>query len=690
MYLYLDIETRSELDLSEVGTYRYLGHSSTEILMIAYAYGEEPVKLWETQKGPIPEELISGLKDDLQVIVAWNGSQFERTAFRKLLGIDIPVNRIIDPMILSRYMSMPGSQGKVGTILDIESKKLVEKARGDESIISFFCEPLKMGGYETLFGIEPTSYRDSTTHPREWERLCERCRIDVEGMREILKRLSNYPLPDWEYELFELSEQINDYGIYTDSVLLQGATLIVEKEQEHLKKEFFELTGIKKPKSNPQVLAFARAHGYTFGSIGKSFVNRALAGECALDEVGVRALKLRTQLSKSSVSKLESCKNSVEEDGRVRGLFNFMGAARTGRWTSGLFQAHNLIKATKEVEKKHDLALSLLRAGDYDGIRANFSSPIDVACGALRPILRAPQGSRFVIADLSAIESRGAGWVSGCPSLMEIFEKDLDCYIYFASLMDPSKTYEKLMEEFKAGDKSRRTYAKPPFLGCGYGLTAGEIGKDEEGNVVKTGLLGYGSSMGIELDPEYAEKAVLVYRNRFSEVVDFWYALHRSFVAVVEKDATIELGPLRLDQTGRVLNIWLPSGRALHYVNPEVQWVKAKAKKTGREYNRSELYIDGIDQKTHQWARIPTRGAKLFENVVQAICRDILGHGMLEAAKKGFQIVLTCHDEIVAEVPYGSHLTLQDLIDCMSVTPKWSPNFLVGAAGFESEYYRKD
>jgi DNA polymerase len=683
-----------------------------------------------------------------------------------------------------------------------------------------------------------------------------------------------------------------------------------------------------------------------------------------------------------------------------------MGAARTGRMTSGLVQVQNLVKASKEVGGKFDLALSLLKSGDYEGIKKNFSSPLDVACAALRPILCAAPGKKFVIADLSAIEARGAGWVTECEPLLEVFRQGRDPYIAFAAQMDGHATYEELWETYKAGDKTARTNAKAPTLGCfgedtmvltnhgvkkivnvtledklwdggewvshdgcvyqgdkkvinllrvdvtpehgilteegwkeacevtqsglyersainlasgllpdslrrlkntsvtladagsaapknwsigrilkrvrqvvaslvpekrfrktrteytsdfrnlenlltgwrtgttrfcraagesvlpliatedggfsanlrmctissdtalplrtmtsprtrstekimtaimkkgifdllpqklmggikktfatstiweknflplssgkdtapstgsaetsaekstkdslqkgslqnspnagvptfdilnsgprsrftiltekgplivhncGYGLSAGEETTDEEGNSVKTGLLAYAENMGIELTLEYAEKAVQVYRNTYREVEQYWYDLHRAFARVVENDTTAELGPIRLEMKGRVLCVWLPSGRALHYINPSVTWVDATSRK-GNSYRKADLRVDGISQVTHQWTSIETRGAKTFENIVQAFCRDILFYGMHLAKNMGFQIVLTCHDEIVAEVDEDSPLGVKELVECMTTAPPWASDFLLGAEGMESLYYTK-
>lgn len=1028
--LFLDSESRNELDLTEVGSHRYCAHPSAEAILLAYAYGDDLVKVWEPLDEPMPADLRAGLEDDFQMIVAWNGPGFDRLLFKAKLGIDIPVERWIDPMVQSRYCSLPGSQEKVANILDVSTKKLIEHTSNGLSVIDFFCSPLRLGGYETLFGIEPTQWRDKTTHPKEWQQLINRVITDVEGMREIYYRLSKFPLPDHEWELFAVNEEINDRGIYTDSVLLHGAAFVGDKEQESLKKEFLELTGIAKPKSPKAVLRFLREHGYTFSSVNKQFKNRALNGECDMDAVGRRALELHGKLAKSSLSKLDAIKESVQEDGRVRGLFNFMGAARTHRFSSGLIQLQNLIKPSKEVEKKYDRALELLRRAEYDLIKKEFKSPTDVASAAVRPIFRASPGNKLLIADLAAIEVRGAAWLSGCTALSQLFrDHEMDCgfpdddehrccngrdpYITFASLMDPSKTYEELYADFKRGNKVTRTNAKPPMLGCfgentliitdngvkrivevstrdklwdgvnwvshdgcvyrgakevidfngvkvtpdheifisegesksvwdlsqnirlekqafslafgllkkakygavglidenfiisvlvlfatkkdgyfdtisnlekqqsatsvqkgwrsrhvtestidsplgpleklstglrtdimrycrdaeekelrltgtreeeflayskmytnlwtivsdypiatgkstrliektitgttkkeiyvslperritairsvcdtssltagswpqsssgnniarnieiwepspeksgkeslrsklssskktvvvstfdianagpnhrfmilteqgpllvhncGYGLAAGERSRDEEGNMVATGLLAYADSMNIDLDIEYAEQAVQVYRNAYEEIPDFWYDLHRAFVNAVENEAIIEVGPLTLEMKGKVLCMWMPSGSALHYINPTIIWEDAVSKK-GNPYKRSVIYVDGIDQKTHQWTQIPTRGAKLFENAVQKICRDILGCGLIEASRRGLPVVLHCHDEIVAEVPENGNYEVEDLVDCMTQPISWAKGFLIAAEGFESEVYRK-
>ena len=349
-----------------------------------------------------------------------------------------------------------------------------------------------------------------------------------------------------------------------------------------------------------------------------------------------------------------------------------------------------LEKAAKSVESRLDRALELLKAADYDTIKKEFEHPLEVASSALRPILRAKPGCTFAIADLNAIESRGAAWVSGCSSLMQVFENKRDPYCYFASLIDPSKSYEEFYHEWKVLEKkTNRNNAKPGFLGCGYGLSGGEISIDEEGNEVKSGLLGYADSMGIELEPQFAQKCVDIFRNSYPEIPQCWYALQDAFARTVENGTIEEVGPVSFEMKGKILCINLPSGRALHYVNPMVEYVNAISKK-GNPYKQTKISCEGIDQVTRQWTRIDTWGGKIFENIVQAICRDVLGYGMMLADQKGFEIVLHVHDEIVCEVPETGDLNVEGLVECMCVTPSWAPGFLVGAEGFASEYYKKE
>ena len=687
--VHLDYECRSELDLNVVGLWKYATHPSTEVIMVSWSVGNGEVKQWDASQGPIPDEFLDILRDPFTMLAAWN-TAFERVISMFCLRITTDIGRWVDPMIQARYMSMPGSLDKVSEILQLKEGKMdTLMFIKNQYMIDFFCKPLQVGGWVGLFGVEPTTYRDWNTHPKEWNLFCKYNKQDVEAERAAERRMSKFHLPESEYFLFELDQQINDRGMYTDPMLIQGASVIVEKEKTSLITRMKELTGLDNPNSRNQILAWVRPKGYIFASIGKGWVRRALAGECELEPEAIEVLNLRLQLSKSGVSKLEALRQTVCNDGRVRHMLSFMGAARTGRWSGGGIQPQNLLKASKEVEKKFELAISLLKAADYEGVKANFSSPIDVASAAIRPSLCAAPGKKLIIADLSAVESRGAGWMAECESLLDIFRENRDPYVVFAAQM-AGRPYEEMYAEYKAGNKTDRTNAKPGFLGSAYGLGPGGVETDADGDLVKTGLLGYADNMGIQLTQEQSELSIEVFRNAYPEIVEYWYALHRAFVEAVQHDKIVQCGKVSFEMKGRVLCLNLPSGRSLHYINPKVEEEERVSKRTGKPYKQFNLYYDGIHQETRQWTQVNTRGAKLFENIVQAICRDVLAYGMIKATEAGFDIVLHVHDEIVAEVPIDSPLTYKDLERCMSESPSWGLDFLLGAAGFESQFYTKD
>ena len=687
--LWTDFETRSTVDLNVVGTWKYASHPTTEVLMLSWAFGDEEPGIWLPHEGPMPQSLWDALGDPFQILGAWYCA-FERLIFKFVLGIETDISRWVDPAIMCRYLSIPGKLELAGKVLQLGT---LEKDQAGKKLIQMFCEPLTPGGEITLFGVESAFFRDHNTHPREFKQFCDYCIQDVRSERAIYNKIKKFDLPWQEWDLFRLDQGINDRGIGTDSLLLQGASLVAEKEKELLAVKLKEITGLQNPNSGKQMLKWLGERGYPFESLEKPWVKRILNGEGSVTEEAKNALTLRSQLSKSSTAKLDAFRNAVNPDGRIRHLFAFMGASRTSRWAGGGegaagVQPQNFVKPSKEVAGKLESALTLLKQGNHAEIAEIFTSPLDVAAAAIRPILHAGEGKKLLIADLNAIESRGAAWVAGCEPLMEVFRNNRDPYLEFAVQLDGSRTYEEMLAEYLAGNKKHRNDAKPGVLGCAYGLGPGKITKDDAGNEIKEGLLAYSEAMGIPLTLEFAIKAVETFRNSYKEIVQFWYDLHRAFADVVEKDAIVNLGPLNLEMRGKVLCIGLPSGRNLHYINPVVEWEDAVSK-AGRTYRRACLYYDGIEQKTRQWCRIPTRGAKLFENVVQAICRDFLANGLLECEKRGIDVVGHFHDEILAEVPENGELGVGDLVEAMTVVPVWAEGMLLKAEGFESEYYRK-
>ncbi len=346
------------------------------------------------------------------------------------------------------------------------------------------------------------------------------------------------------------------------------------------------------------------------------------------------------------------------------------------------------------MSKSLSKAVDLVKAKDLEGIKREFkTTPLDVVGSLLRTVFVAPPGKKLVICDLSAIEGRGTGYVARDKEIVKIFEKNLDPYLDFASRLY-NIPYELLTiinekGEHKPRDndaKEKRQIAKPGFLGCCYQLSGGEERIDDKtGDKVFTGLMGYGRAMGIPVTKEDADRSVEIYRESYKDVVKCWSDLEEAAKRCIWTGKEETVGPVRFEMFQNVLRMVLPSGRCLHYLEPKIverEWF-GKMKKT--------IECWGMDQKLHIWTRIYTYGGKLFENAVQAISRDILCCGMLEATAMGFFIVMTCHDEIVAEQPIDSPLGIKELREAMIKKPIWGNDQLIlDAAGFESQVYRKD
>lgn len=461
--LHLDFETRSELDLSDRGMHNYAVHPSTQVLMLAWVINDRQVNLWEPHRNQNPPaELAEALADPFVDKPAWN-APFERNIMLHRLGLDIPLEEWVDPSVWARYLSLPASLEDAGEVLGLSEDEA--KLKEGKELIQLFCIPKALGGGDGLFGTLPTVWNDWKTHPEAWERFCEYCRQDVRTERTIAKKIAKLQPPPAERRAWALDQRINERGMPVDMELVAGAAKVAEIERGLLDQRLRALTSLENPGSVPQMLGWARQHGYPFNALGKAFVQRALRGEGEITPECREALMLRQQASKSSVHKLEALRLLVAADGRLRHQFVFYGAA-TLRWGSRGVQLQNLPRPTKEVDKNLTKAVDLLRAGDHAGIAAAFSSPLDVVTSCLRPMFRAPAGKKFVVADLNAIENRKLAWLSRSPAMLSVYAEGRCPYIDFATELY-GQTYEELWHEWKVlGDGSKRTTAKPAVLGC--------------------------------------------------------------------------------------------------------------------------------------------------------------------------------------------------------------------------------
>jgi DNA polymerase len=330
--LHIDYETRSPLDLSIVGLDRYLSCPDTEIILMAYTFNDEPVDIWQPHKEVFPLKVAKAFNDNSVILRAWHAA-FERNASDFLLGYSTFIRRWRDSMVLARYMALPGGLDECGEILKIPRE--FRKMENSNPLKDMFCLPTKPGGEETLFGISKPIYRDWNSNPVEWEQFVEYCKQDVVSERAIENRLKNFPVPDSEWEAWFLDQEINERGIMTDTVLVDGGSYIAQTIKDEYTKQLFDITKLENPNSRDQMLSWLRNRNYPFHELGKAFVARALAEKNDMTEEARLVLKIRQQSSKTSSQKLINIKEQLSSDGRLRFMFNFFGASRTGRWTSG-------------------------------------------------------------------------------------------------------------------------------------------------------------------------------------------------------------------------------------------------------------------------------------------------------------------------------------------------------------------
>lgn len=707
---HLDYETASEADLEIVGLANYMDHHSTRILMANYAEGGHKIKCWEPHLDPkIPNELYDALLDPFVYVHAW-GVSFEAEATRKLLGIDRPRNEWRCEMVQARYLSLPGSLDEAGKILGLGEAEA--KIKDGKRLIQKFCSPEKFGGDNTLFGVSSSTFRNWDSDPEDWEKFKEYGGQDVVAERALAKKMRKFAVPDREWDNWVLEQRVNTTGWFVDMSLVRGAQSIVLKEMESSGNRLIDLTGLSNPNSVQQLLPWLQERGYEFSSLDKAFVARAMGGECPLTPEAKEVLILRGQTSKSSVRKYTNIADMVSADGRLRHQYTFMGAARTGREAAHGVNMANLPKPVKAVEARMPLAIELVRAGDYEGVKREFGKPLDVVGSTVRASFCAPPGKKLVVADLSAIENVGACFISHCEAGMRVFREERDPYLDFAKHFY-KMPYEELLAEYEAGNKSKRTMCKPATLGSGFGLGPGkEVIDEKTGEKTWEGLLGYARAMGVVMTLEEATKAIQVFRSVYPEIPQTWKDLERAARRAIKNPGQLvgvgvphtEKERLWFEEKDRktydpilffqchgtkVLELKLPAGRSLHYIDPTVE--EEEYTWNGKKLIGEKISYYGKEQNSVHWGRVPTHGGKIFENADQAWARDILFNGMHEADRAGFEVIGSTYDELITLVSDTSSLGVAELCACMTKKPDWLPEGIpLKAAGYEAKEYRKD
>ena len=583
-FLFLDYETRSLGDLSEIGTDNYAKHPSTEILMLSWALDHEEINLWQPHLGPPPQKLIDAMACPSILKIAWS-SQFEYNITKRKFGqhcrvpvpeFFVPLEQWRDGIVLAHNLSLPGKLDKVGEILKMEQQKLNhERAK---ELVKMFSSPVSKGGDMTLFGIAPPLFRDWDSHPREWEEFCQYCVQDTRTERDLWYRLIKIPFPERDWMGWLLDQKINEFGMPGDRSLGEKALRIALRYQKEQKIKLATMTGLKNPNSDQQMKAWLEPRGYSWKSVRANYVQAELDNpESKLTPEAREALMLRRETRKSSFKKIERFLAVLSgDDDRLRNQFKYMAAARTGRWAGGDVQVQNLPRGEKAVKENLGRALELLAAEDYDTIKKEFYddvmdlkkrvSPVAFVITLLRSLFQAKKGKKIVVADLNAIENRVLGWVAGCKDILDVFRTCNDCgiivdpvptpfycpkcgckkarcpYISFGTRMY-KKPYADMWAAYAAGNEDERQNSKPAVLGAGYGLGGGEMFKNENGDTVRGGLWGYAKNVcGVNMSKELAHESVQIFRDSYPEVVQLWTDLEEAFKQVLARGGVIRVG----------------------------------------------------------------------------------------------------------------------------------------------------
>lgn len=643
--LSIDIETFSSASLQKSGVYRYTEAEDFEILLFGYSADNGPVQVIDLASGErIPEEVLRALSDGNVIKWAFN-AQFERICLSRYLGLS--TGCYLDPdswhctMVWAATLGLPLSLEGVGAVLGLEKQKLKE----GKDLIRFFCTPAK--------ARDGSEYRRlPADDPEKWFRFKEYNRRDVETEMAIQARLAKYPVTDREWDNYRLDQQINDHGIMLDTELVRQAILCDEQfKRTHLELAR-EVTGLENPNSPAQLKAWLAEKGVEADSLSKATVLELL--EQADGEVEL-ALSLRQELAKSSVKKYTAMENVVCTDSRARGLIQFYGANRTGRYAGRLIQVQNL-------PQNHlpdlDMARSLVRSGQFSSVELLYDSVPIVLSELIRTAFVPKPGCRFYVADFSAIEARVIAWIAGEQWRQDVFARGGDIYCASASQM-----FHVPVEKHGVNGHLRQK-GKIAELALGYGGSVGAL--------KAMGALNYG------VPEEELKPLVDAWRQSNPRIVKFWWDVDKAATLCVKEHTDAETHGIRFSYRSGMMFVTLPSGRNLVYVKPRMGL---------NRYGNESVTYEGVGEQK-KWLRLESYGPKFVENIVQATARDILAEAMLRLTAKGYRIVMHVHDECVIEAPPDTDLA--EICAIMGQPPAWAAGLLLRADGYICDFYKKD
>jgi DNA polymerase len=644
----IDIETFSSVDLGKSGVYRYAEGEDFEVLLFGYSIDGGEAQVIDLACGKkIPPLIISALSDPTITKWAFN-AQFERICLSRFLGF--PTGTYLDPsgwhctMVWSATLGLPLSLEGVGSVLGLEKQKLQE----GKNLIKYFCVPCaatKANGGRR---------RNLPQHDTEkWELFKAYNKRDVETEMGIQEKLSKFPVSDTEWDNYRLDQIINDRGIALDMDFVKQAICCDEVTKTRLRNLMQNLTSLENPNSVQQIKEWLADNGLETDTLGKAAVAELI--KTAPPDLG-EVLSLRQELAKSSVRKYTAMENVVGSDGRARGLIQFYGANRTGRYAGRLIQVQNLPQ--NHLPDLED-ARNLIKAGLFDAVDMLYDSTSSVLSELIRTAFVPKDGSRFIVADFSAIEARIIAWFAGERWRMDVFENGGDIYCASASQM-----FHVPVEKNGINGHLRQK-GKIAELALGYGGSTGAL---KAMGALQMGVL------EDELQP-----LVTAWRQSNPRIVKLWWDVDKAAMKAVRQKTATETHGIRFTYQSGMLFITLPSGRNLVYVKPRIGV---------NQFGSDAITYEGVGS-TKKWERIESYGPKFVENIVQATARDILTEAMLRLSASDFEIVMHVHDEAVLEVPLGKS-SVDEICQIMAVKPKWANGLLLSADGYECEFYKKD
>ena len=663
-HLSIDIETRSSVDIAKAGAYKYAQSPDFQILLFAYQFGEDQVEIIDFTDGEtLPKELVPALKNPKVIKHAYNAA-FEWYCLNRA-GFETPIDQWRCTMAHGLYCGYTAGLDATGKAIGLPQDK--QKLAIGKALIRYFCVPCK-----------PTRSNGNRTwnqpwhDPEKWKLFKEYCRQDVVTEHAILARLKQFPMPEKEQKQWQMDILMNAYGVRVDTELIEGALYIDGISTQELTDEAIRLTGLLNPNSATQLVPWLNEHSRkqetdpdVFQDIQKTTVAEALEKPGDLPEEVLQMLRIRQQLGKTSIKKYVAMDTAKGEGDRVRGLTQYYGANRTGRWAGRLVQMQNL---PRNYIKTLDYARKVVKAKNYEGLRLLYGNVPDTLSQLIRTAFIPSEGNKFVVADFSAIEARVIAWLAGEQWVNEVFATHGKIYEATASQMFgvPVDRIAKGNPEYALRQKG-----KVATLALGYqgGTSA----------LIAMGALQMG------LTEEELPDIVHRWRQANPRIRDLWYAVENAALSVMQTAQPQAIYGLIFALEGDLvygqsfLTVKLPSGRKLYYPKPFLK---------ENQFGKLALHYYTVGQQSRKWEVASTYGGKMTENIVQAVARDCLAVTLERIAAKHLQVVFHVHDEVIIDA--SMETTVDEICDLMAEPIPWARGLILKGAGFESSYYMKD